>query len=80
MLYSLMHGNLSAALRFNAFGLVAIALLVWAYVAWCYCRVVGRPVWSWQHYRWSPPVALALVVVWFAVRNIPFGPFLALHV
>ena len=80
MLYSLMHGNLLAAARFNALALVAIGLLLWAYVAWTYGRVVGRRIRSWQHYRWSAAVTLSLVLAWFVVRNIPFAPFTALYV
>jgi len=80
MLYSLMHGNLAAAVRFNALGLVAVGLLVWAYAAWTYGRVVGRRITSWQHHRWSAVVTLALVMTWFVVRNIPFAPFTALYV
>ena len=44
MLYSLMHGNLLAAARFNALGVVAVVLLVWAYLAWTYGRVTGRRI------------------------------------
>lgn len=80
MLYSLMHGNLVAAARFNALGLVAVVLLVWAYAAWTYGRVTGRRVRGWQHQRWSAVVALLLVAAWFVVRNIPFAPFTALYV
>jgi hypothetical protein len=80
MLYSLMHGNLSAAARFNALALVAVVLLVWAYVAWTYGRVTGRQIRSWQHHRWAAIVTLSLVTIWFVVRNIPFPPFSALHV
>jgi hypothetical protein len=80
MLYSLMHGNLLAAARFNALGLVAVGLLVWAYVAWTYGRVAGRRITSWQHHRWSAVVTLSLVVAWFLVRNIPFAPFTGLYV
>lgn len=80
MLYSLMHGNLLAAARFNALGLVAAVLLVWAYLAWTYGRVTGRQIRSWQHHRWAAVVTLSLVAVWFVVRNIPFPPFSALHV
>ncbi|MGZ4583023.1 MAG: DUF2752 domain-containing protein [Mycobacterium sp.] len=80
MLYSLMHGNVLAAARFNALGLVAMVLLTWAYMAWTYGRVTGTRVRSWQHGRWSAAVALALVVAWFVVRNLPFAPFSALHV
>jgi hypothetical protein len=80
MLYSLMHGNLMAAARFNALGLAALVLLVWAYLAWTYGRVVGRRIGSWQHRRWSAAVTLSLVLAWFVVRNIPFAPFTALYV
>jgi Protein of unknown function (DUF2752) len=71
MLYSLMHGNLSAAAGFNALGLVAVGLLVWAYVAWTYGRLKGRQIRSWQHQRWAAMVALVVTVAWFVVRNIP---------
>ncbi|OBF59350.1 hypothetical protein A5787_21960 [Mycobacterium sp. 852002-50816_SCH5313054-b] len=80
MLYSLMHGNVAAAARFNALGLVALVLLVWAYGAWTYGRVTGRRVNGWQHQRWTAMVTLVLVAVWFVVRNIPFAPFTALYV
>lgn len=80
MLYSLMHGNLLAAARFNALGLLAAILLVWAYLAWTYGRVTGRRIRSWQHHRWAAVVTLSLVAVWFVVRNIPFPPFSALYV
>ena len=66
--------------RFNALGLVAAILLVWAYLAWTYGRVTGRQIRSWQHHRWAAVVTLSLVAVWFVVRNIPFPPFSALHV
>ena len=80
MLYSLMHGNVMAAARFNALALVALVLLVWAYAAWTYGRLTGRRVRGWQHHRWSAMVALVLVGAWFVVRNIPFAPFNALYV
>ena len=80
MLYSLMHGDLSAALRFNALGLVAVILLVWAYGAWTYGRLTGRRIGSWQQQRWSAVVTLSLVSAWFVVRNIPFAPFTGLYV
>lgn len=80
MLYSLMHGDLLAALRFNAVGLVAVALLVWAFGAWTYGRFSGRRVRSWQNYRWSATIALVVVTVWFVIRNLPFEPFASLYV
>ena len=80
MLYSLMHGHLAAAARFNALGLVALVLLVWAYAAWTYGRVTGRRIRGWQHQRWSAMVTMLLVAAWFVVRNIPCAPFNALYV
>lgn len=80
MVYCLLHGDLIAAARFNALGLVALALFAVAYAAWVYGRVVGRQVWSWQHHRWAPTVAVVLLSAWFVVRNIPVAPFTALHV
>src|SRR5271168_3788889 len=72
MQYSLMHGNLLAAARFNALALAAVVLLVWAYLAWTYGRVTGRRIKGWQHHRWAAVVTLSLVVAWFVLRNIPF--------
>jgi len=80
MIYSLLHLDLVAAARFNALGLVAIVLLLWAYAAWTYGRVAGRRVRSWQHLRWSAPTLLVLTLAWFVVRNLEFGPFAALYV
>jgi Protein of unknown function (DUF2752) len=80
MLYSLMHGDLLGAARFNALGLAAVVLLMWAYAVWTYGRLTGRRIGSWQHHRWSAAVTLTLVLAWFVVRNIPFAPFTGLYV
>ncbi|MCK8647017.1 DUF2752 domain-containing protein [Mycobacterium colombiense] len=80
MVYSLMHGNLLAAARFNALGLAAVGLLLWAYFSWTYGRLVGRRIRGWQHRRWAAAVTLSLVLAWFVVRNIPVAPFTALYV
>jgi Protein of unknown function (DUF2752) len=80
MLYSVMHGDLLAAAKFNALGLAALVLLIWAYFVWTYGRVAGRRITSWQHHRWSALVTLVLVSAWFVLRNIPVAPFDALYV
>ncbi|AZP83133.1 DUF2752 domain-containing protein [Mycobacterium avium] len=80
MVYALMHGNLLGAARFNALGLAAVVLLMWAYFAWTYGHLVGRRIRNWQHHRWAAAVTLSLVLAWFVVRNIPVAPFTALHV
>lgn len=80
MIYSLLHGDLAAALRYNAVAMIALPLLVLAWVTWTRGRWRGRPVRSWQHWRWAPMVTLVVVVGWFVVRNIPVEPFTALRV
>jgi hypothetical protein len=80
MLYSLMHGNLLAAVKFNAMAVVGLVLLIVAYVTWTYGRIVGRQILSWQHHRWAAAVTLVLVSTWFVVRNLPFPPFTGLYV
>jgi hypothetical protein len=80
MIYSLLHFDLPAALQFNALGVVAVVLLLWAYAVWVYGTAVGRSVRGWQHLRWAAPAALVLTLAWFVVRNLPFEPFTALHV
>ena len=80
MLYSLMPGDFSAALHFNAVGLIALVLLVWSYGAWTYCRGAGRRITSWQHRGWAAPAVLTVMCIWFVIRNVPIAPFISLYV
>ncbi|MDT5079503.1 MAG: hypothetical protein QOJ80_4140 [Mycobacterium sp.] len=80
MVYSILHGDLYGALKYNALGLAALGLLVWAWAAWTYGRVVDRKIRSWQHHRWAAVGALVVVSVWFVIRNLPFAPFTGLYV
>lgn len=80
MIYSLLHGDFAAAIRYNALAVLTLALLSYAYATWTYMRLTGRATRSWQHHRCSAPIALVVVLVWFVVRNLPFAPFAALHV
>nr|WP_036347628.1 DUF2752 domain-containing protein [Mycolicibacterium aromaticivorans] len=80
MIYSLLHGDLLAAIQFNALALVGLGFLAVAYGTWTYGRVTGRQLTGWQHRRWAPFITLALVSVWFVIRNLPFAPFTALRV
>lgn len=80
MVYSLLHGDFLAAVRFNALAVAAVAFLFIAYVVWTYGRVVGRKFTGWQNHRWAAAVTMVLVTVWFVVRNLPFEPFTALRV
>ncbi|MGH3947606.1 MAG: DUF2752 domain-containing protein [Pseudonocardiaceae bacterium] len=80
MLYSLLHGDIGAALHYNAVSLVIMVLFAWSTTAWAVGRWRGRRLDSWLHWRWAPQVFLVVFVVWFVVRNLPFAPFTALYV
>ncbi|MDX1890482.1 DUF2752 domain-containing protein [Mycolicibacterium sp. 050158] len=80
MIYSLLHGDLLGALHWNTLGLVSVLLLLWAFGAWTYGRIVNRRIVAWQHHRWSAAVALVAVSVWFVVRNLPIAPFSGLYI
>ncbi len=80
MLYSLLHGDVVTAVKFNALALIGFGLLILAYGTWTYGRIVGRRIGGWQHHRWAAVLTLVLVSVWFVVRNLPFAPFTGLYV
>ncbi|RDI30471.1 uncharacterized protein DUF2752 [Rhodococcus sp. AG1013] len=80
MLYSLLHFDLSDALRYNASGVVVAVLLLAGYGAWTWGRFRGRRVLDARHLRRIPAVALAAAAIWFVLRNIPIAPFTGLQV
>lgn len=80
MLYSLIHGDMRAALAYNALGVIVVALLLWSFIAWTLRRINGRLIPRWEHVRWAPVAIGVAIVVWFVVRNLPFAPFDALAV
>jgi hypothetical protein len=80
MVYSLLHGDVPAALHYNALSFVVVLLFVWSTLAWAVGRLRGRPVDSWLHWRWTPLGFGVVFVVWFVVRNLPFAPFTGLYV
>jgi Protein of unknown function (DUF2752) len=80
MVYSLMHGDVGAAVHYNAVALVVLPLLALALATWAIGRWRGREVRSWQHWRWTPAVTLVVFTVWFVIRNLPFEPFRSLKV
>jgi hypothetical protein len=80
MVYSLLHGDIRAALHYNALSLVVLLLLGWSAVAWTVARLRGRPVGTWLQWRWTPLVFVIAFASWFVVRNLPFAPFSGLFV
>nr|WP_307851804.1 DUF2752 domain-containing protein [Williamsia sp. CHRR-6] len=80
MIYSLLHADIGAALRYNALGLVAVVLLVVSYIGWVLARFGVARLPRWQDRRWAPMLVLIAVIGWFVVRNLPFAPFTGLRV
>ncbi|MEC3977209.1 DUF2752 domain-containing protein [Amycolatopsis sp. H20-H5] len=80
MAYSLLHGDIPAALHYNAVSLVVVLLFVWSTAAWTAGRLRGRAVSSWLHWRRTPLVFAVVFALWFVVRNLPFAPFTGLFV
>ncbi|WP_370947927.1 DUF2752 domain-containing protein [Amycolatopsis sp. cg5] len=80
MLYSLLHGDIPAALHYNALTFLMGLLFVWSTAAWAVGRLRGRWVNSWLHWRWTPLAFGVAFALWFVVRNLPFAPFTALRV
>jgi hypothetical protein len=75
-LHQLLHGDVIAALRFNAFLILSLPLFAWfgARLAWHQFKggppLTIRPVWAWTY-----------VSAWIAfsiLRELPFRPFTAL--
>ncbi len=79
-LYSLMHGDVPAALQYNALVIVAVGLLAAAFVTYTLGLWRGRKVRGWQNLRWAPMAVLVVVSVWFVIRNLPVAPFDSLRV
>lgn len=75
MLYSLLRGDVGAALQYNAVAAAAVALLGWSLAAWTVGRWRDSRVGSWQHWRFAPITAAVVIAAWLVVRNIPVRPF-----
>lgn len=74
MTYSLLHGDVAAAVNFNAVGVVAVILLVITYINWTRDKISGRFATHWQNRRWAP-IAIGVVIVgWALLRNIVGAP------
>lgn len=80
MLYSLLHGDIGAALAYNALGVVLLALLVISAVTYAVGLWRGRKIRGWHNLRYAPMTVLVATLVWFVIRNLPFPPFDSLKV
>lgn len=80
MVYSLMHGDLPAAVQYNAVALVGIVLAVGAWALWVRSRWRGTPMPSLRHGKLVWATVIVVLASWWVIRNIPVEPFTALRV
>jgi hypothetical protein len=78
MVWSLLHGDLPAALHYNALALVLVPFVLWLWGAWVVRRWRGGPP-RVPSPRRAPLVLLGLAVAWMVLRNLPFEPLTALR-
>jgi hypothetical protein len=75
-LHALAHGHLGVALHDNAFAILAIPVLLYAYVMWAgraFSFAVPQLAVPSRWLRWLGPAVIAFTVA----RNLPFGHILA---
>lgn len=79
--YQLMHGNVGAALGFNAVAvLIVFPLLLGFYLAWAVPRLGGPELVKVRMPNWLAFFLLFAVLGWWVVRLLPFEPFLSLRI
>ena len=79
-LYSLMHADLGAALRYNALAVVGLLVAVIAFAWYVIGLWTGRRFGTWRQWRTVFLTVCAVVAAWFVIRNIPVEPFVSLKV
>jgi hypothetical protein len=79
MVHDLAHGQVVAALHDDALALPLLLIAVAAWVNLAVGRWRGRPVVRVRRPGWLWPALAAMLVAWTVLRNLPFGPFTALH-
>jgi hypothetical protein len=75
-IHALAHGHLASALSFNALTVCTLPVLGYLWVRWLARSLTGRPPQSLAHPGWLWGF-LAIVIVFWVTRNLPFGHVLA---
>ncbi|MFT3716057.1 MAG: DUF2752 domain-containing protein [Gordonia sp. (in: high G+C Gram-positive bacteria)] len=78
--YSLLDGDLGAALHYNAFAVGILLLLAVSFTMYTIGLWRGRPIRNVLAYRFVPMTILVVTLVWTVIRNLPFPPFESLKV
>jgi len=77
-LHALLHGEVMAALGFNALTVLAIPFLAYAFAAQAFAAITRRPppaARRWPRLAWA---LLGIVLAFWALRNVPVHPFILL--
>jgi hypothetical protein len=80
MVWFLLHGDVVHAARYHIIALIAVPVVIWAYVVWSAKRIFGVKIPSIR----IPPLAIGIYLgVWMlfsVVRDLPWAPFNLLFV
>ena len=77
MLHAFTHGQFAHGFGLNPLAAVIFAWAGVEYARWTRAAVTGRDYAMWPRYRYWPLVVAAVIVVYWVVRNLPFGAALA---
>jgi hypothetical protein len=73
--HQLLHGHLAEAFRLNPLLILALPFVAWALVRFAVPEIAGRHLPTPVATRGLLWTSLALVIVFWILRNLPFAPF-----
>lgn len=74
-IYSLVHANLGRAMLENPLLMVALPYVLWRWAGWMSGSLGGPRLWALPTRRWVVPTILAVVVLFWVARNLPWPIF-----
>jgi Protein of unknown function (DUF2752) len=77
MIHALVHGHVAEGFGKNPLAFLMIPVVGYLWVRWAVCTARGRPVTSPLFRMWVIWVFIAVMIVYWVVRNLPFGSALA---
>ena len=79
MVHDLAHGQVAVALHDDALAVPVLLIVAAAWLNVAVGRWRGRPVVRVRRPGWLWPAVAVILIAWTVLRNLPFGPFSALH-
>ncbi|ROO84005.1 uncharacterized protein DUF2752 [Actinocorallia herbida] len=77
MTHALVHGRIAEAVGLNALAFALIPVTAYLWVLWTVASVRGTPVRTGLGNRWAIFALTGAILVFWVVRNLPFGQALA---